>query len=99
MAYLMAKPDEDTWTQYRSQVQGQMLIGGFEVVHFYSYHPRMPAKYVATSPDSKFISVLAQAVADFIGELDEDTKRARELGTFVPVEEIFAGLASGYGGT
>ena len=88
MEYLLAKADEETWQRYRAQVQGQMIIGQFEAVHFYSFHPRMPPKYVQTLPDLKFQTTLRQALADFLGELDDETQRAREMGTFITAEGI-----------
>jgi hypothetical protein len=84
--YLLDGPGTD----YKPQVQGQMIVGEFECVHFYSFHPRMPPKYIITLPDVKYSATLRQALADFIGELDEDTEKARALGKFIPVEEILA---------
>ena len=77
--YLLAKEDEETWQRYRCQVQGQIIIGGFEAVHFYSYHPDWPPKYVQTLPKAPFIKILKQALDDFVGELDMELKRAREM--------------------
>jgi YqaJ-like viral recombinase domain len=92
MAYLLAQADEEAWQHYRCQVQGQILIGGFDAVHFYSYHPRMPPKYVLTEPDLPFGKILRQALEDFVGELDRETERARELGPFIRLEEIANGV-------
>ena len=77
--YMLAKEDEETWQRYRCQVQGQILIGGFDAVHFYSYHPDWPPKYVQTLPNVMFIKTLKQALADFIGELEQEKRRAREM--------------------
>ena len=86
--YLLAEKEEDVWQRYRCQVQGQMIIGQFEGIHFWSYHPRMPPKHVFTEPDLPFIKILRQMLADFVGELDKDHRRALELGTFIRAEEI-----------
>ena len=79
VAYLLAAKTEETWQRYRCQVQGQILIGQFEAVHFYSYHPDWPPKYVQTLPDLKFQPILRQALDDFVGEMEEELKRAREM--------------------
>jgi hypothetical protein len=86
--YLLAKQQEKTWLEYRCQVQGQMLVGGFQVVHFYSFHPRMPPKYVPTIRDKGFQKVLKEALDVFCRELDEAEAHARKMGTFVPVEAL-----------
>ena len=82
VAYLLAREDEETWQNYRCQVQGQILIGHFDVVHFYSFFPGWPSKYVPTTPDFKFIALLHEALDEFVDELDREEARARELGTF-----------------
>lgn len=73
---------------YKPQVQGQMLVGDFECVHFFAYHPRMPFKYVPTEPDLPYMKTLMQALDDFLGELEAKTKQAKELGIFIRAEEI-----------
>ena len=86
--YLLAEEDDEPWQQYRCQVQGQIIIGGFEGVHFWSYHPRMPPVHVFTEPDLLFIGILKELLAKFVDELDSDYKRAKELGTYITAEEI-----------
>ena len=82
--YLLEGPGTD----YRPQVQGQMLVGHFDCNHFYAFHPRMPRKYVLTLPDPGYMATLTQALEDFLGELDEQTQKARELVVYIRAEEI-----------
>lgn len=93
LKYLLEGPGKD----YKPQVQGQMLVGDFERVHFFAFHPRMPAKHVPTEPDLPYTLTLMQALDDFLGELDAQTERARELGIFKSAEEILGSASLGSG--
>lgn len=53
-----------------AQVQGQLWVSGRDYCDFVSYWPRMPLFHVRVERDEKYIEKLAQAVADFLGELD-----------------------------
>jgi hypothetical protein len=70
-------------TDYKPQVQGQIAVGGFERVHFYAYHDRMPAVHLVTLPDPSYLKILVRLVSDFCEELDYYTERARALGAYV----------------
>lgn len=82
--YLLDGPGKD----YRQQVQGQMLVCGFDTVHFYSWHPRMPPVHIITQRDPAFQEVLRELLDAFLEELDAETKRARGLGTYVPAIRV-----------
>lgn len=71
---------------YRAQVQGQLLIGEFECVHFYSYHPKMPPVHVQNYPDHLFLASLRSALGRFLDVLEQKTERARVLGAYVVAE-------------
>jgi hypothetical protein len=90
MSYLLADREDPKgpWKDYKPQVQGQMLVGGFDCVHFYTFHPRMPAKYVTTLPESSYMATLRQALDDFLGDFDAELRKAKELGTYIRAEEI-----------
>lgn len=90
MKYLLAKADdpEGPWKDYKPQVQGQILVGEFDCIHFYAYHPRMPRKYVLTLPDSSYMATLRQALDDFSGELKDAIQKARELGRYITAEDM-----------
>ena len=78
IGYLLDGPGK----QYKPQVQGQLLIGGFEKVHFYSWHPRMPPVYIITYRDEKYMALMASILDAFLDELDRETERARQMGSF-----------------
>lgn len=58
-------------TDYKQQVQGQMLIGGYDKVYFYSYFPGMQSKFWPYERDEKFIKVLRQALITFSENLEK----------------------------
>ena len=78
IGYLLDGPGND----YRPQVQGQLLIGGFERVHFYSWHPRMPPVYVITERDEKYIKLMTELLEPFLDKLERETERVRRMGSF-----------------
>ena len=80
----------DGLTDYRAQVQGQMLVGGFDRVHFYSWHKRMPPKRIITERDEEYIALMAKELARFVEELDTKTEEARAMGDFQAREWIMA---------
>jgi hypothetical protein len=90
VSYLLAEENDPKgpWKDYRPQVQGQLLVGGFDCVHFYTFHPRMPRRYVVTLPNSGYMATLRQALDDFLGDFDKELFKARELGTYITAEEI-----------
>ena len=78
IGYMLDGPGND----YRPQVQGHLLIGEFEKVHFYSWHPRMPPVYAITTRDEPYIKTMSRLLADFLDDLAEETERARRMGSF-----------------
>lgn len=71
-------------TNYKPQVQAQILAGSFQCVHFYAWHPRCPAFYLRTEPDYEYIEKLRVALNDFNAVLEADTVKARQFGIFLP---------------
>lgn len=71
--------------EYRTQVQGQMLVGEYDQVYFFSYFPGMPPVSILTPRDDKFINVLRSALLAFSEALDRETERVRKMGAFDPV--------------
>lgn len=53
-----------------AQVQGQLWVSGRSYCDFVSYWPRMPLFHVRVERNDAYIATLAQAVADFLGDLD-----------------------------
>ena len=72
-------------TDYRPQVQGQILVGNYKCVHFYAWHPRCPPFYMCTLPDFEYIEGLRKALATFTTTLESDVVKARQYGIFLPV--------------
>lgn len=68
--------------RYRAQVQGQILIGGFSLVHFFSYHPDFAAVHIETGPDLKYIAMLANQLELFLDELDSVERFVRRKGNY-----------------
>jgi hypothetical protein len=69
-------------TEYRPQVQGQLLVGEFEAVTFYSYHDRMPPFAQTTFPDRSYQKIMLPLLKNFVELLDMMTARARSLGAY-----------------
>ena len=57
------------------QVQGQLWVSGRQWCDFVSHYPRRPPFITRVERDEKYIQTLAQAVADFVGELDALVKK------------------------
>jgi YqaJ-like viral recombinase domain len=73
---------------YKCQRQGQLYVTDAEEAIFYSYNERMPACYVRSNRDDKFISALQPALDRFHAELEELTEIAQRLGTYQAFAEI-----------
>lgn len=71
--YVVFGADED----YRCQVHGHLLIGGFEVCHFYSYHPDFDSVHLPFGRDLKFMAELMRLLTEFADELDQHEKLVR----------------------
>jgi hypothetical protein len=76
--YMLEGPGED----YKPQVQGQLLIGEFHYVDFYSYHPAMPPVFVRTYRDEKYIEILKSALDEFVDMKEDMLEKARTRGLF-----------------
>lgn len=57
-------------SEHVAQVQGQLWIADRDWCDFVSYWPRLPLFCIRVERDEKYIATLAQAVADFVGEMD-----------------------------
>lgn len=67
---------------YRVQVQGQMLVCGFDYVDRYSWHPGMPDYVERTDRDETFIAKLAAALDAFCDMKDAILAEVRARGFF-----------------
>lgn len=61
--------------EHKAQVQGQLWVSGRDWCDFISYWPRLPLFVKRVERDEPYIDSLAQAVADFVGELDALVKK------------------------
>jgi hypothetical protein len=84
LEYLIDGFDAD----YFPQVQGQALVGEFEFVDRYSYHPSMPPLLQRTYRDEPYLKKLQDALNRFCDMKDEMLEKARSLGMFVDRERI-----------
>lgn len=62
-------------SEHVAQVQGQLLVSGRQWCDFVAYWPKLPMFHIRVERDEKYIETLSQAVADFVGELDDIIRR------------------------
>lgn len=84
LMYTMEGPGND----YIPQVQGQLLVTGFEAVHFYSYYRDFSPFLQVTLPQKHFQGLMAGALHRFCDELDALTERARSMGLAAALEAV-----------
>jgi hypothetical protein len=74
--------------KYKPQVQGQLLVGGWETVHFFGYHPQMPPVHLETHPDKAYQAAMAELLDRFCRALDHETERARSKGAYYILDQL-----------
>lgn len=82
IGYLLDGPGTD----YQPQVQGHLLVGEWDCVHFFAFHPRMPAAYRRTDRNENYINTMKGILMAFCDALDAETERARRLGPYTPAD-------------
>lgn len=87
---------------YVPQVQGQMLLGGFEFVDWYSYHPQMPSVTIRTRRDDAYMAKLAAALDRFYGDMQAALDRLVAMGALaemppkaMPEDDPIAAMLAG----
>lgn len=70
----------DGLDNYKAQIQGQMMIGGFQSIHFYSWHPELPPYYKIVTQDLEFQILLSKYLDEFNAELRRGVTYVRSLG-------------------
>jgi YqaJ-like viral recombinase domain len=93
LRYLLDGPGDD----YRAQVQGQMLVGEFQAMHFYSFHPQMPPYHKITLPDRHYQAALRSALSAFCDALDATYERAKALGPYAVTRHAVLPAELAYG--
>jgi hypothetical protein len=81
---LLDGPDD----KYKPQVQGQLLVGGWETVHLFAYHPQMPSFHLETHPDRAYQAAMAELLDRFCRLLDHETERARAKGAYYILDQL-----------
>ena len=75
-------------TDYKAQVQGQLLVAEAEEAIFYSFLERGPPYMVRTHRDEAFIKALRGCLEQFSDELEAWTEKARSLGAWQAFAEV-----------
>lgn len=80
--YTLYGPGKD----YKQQVQGQMLVGGYDFCYFFSYFPGMPCKIWKYERNESFIVELRAALILFSENLEKAMEKFTKVGLInVPV--------------
>lgn len=74
--------------RYRAQVQGQLLVSGFEQVHFWSWHPRLAPVHIGVEPDGSYMARLHNELKLFCDELDRTEDYVRRKGNLAEVVKL-----------
>lgn len=69
--------------KYKPQYQGHMLIGGFECVDFFSYHPELPPAYFTIDPDEEYLATMKEALEEFHTALVAKVIKLQEAGHLI----------------
>lgn len=93
IGYIIDGPGAD----YRPQVQGHLLVGGFQAAHFYSWHARTPPFHRLTLPDIAYQAILRELLEQFNYELDKATDIARDAGAYAAVVRTDTPAEAAYG--
>ena len=86
---------EGTEDNYKPQVQGHILIGRFEAVHLWAWHPQTPPVHVLTLRDDDYVKKLAKELYHFCNELDAETDRALRKGPYTLSKILKASVEMG----
>ena len=65
---------------YKAQLQGQILIGGFQHIHFFAWNEELPHYYKIITPDPEFLGLLVKYLDEFNAELAQGVAHIKALG-------------------
>ena len=82
--YSVMGPEKD----YKAQLQGEMYVGEFDRLDFFSYAPCMPCVIHTVYRDDEYLKAMHVILQEFADELDEAEKKARALGTYLELEVL-----------
>lgn len=74
--------------KYKPQVQGQLMIGEFDCVHFWSYCPGFVPVHIETRPDEKFQARMREYLELFWEDLEKATEYVRRKGNLDEVVSL-----------
>lgn len=66
-------------TDYVQQVQGSMLVTGFQVWHFFSYYPGLPPLHIEVERDEKLIGKMGQELERFCALVDGTVNKLKKV--------------------
>ncbi len=78
----------DMGDKYKSQVQGQNMIGEFEHSILFSYNPEFPSVTIKTPRDEPYIKLLSESISAFCDMKDEMLEKIKSQGYFTEPEKI-----------
>lgn len=87
LEYFINGPGAD----YRCQVQGSLLVTGFDQWDFLSYHPQLPELLIRFERDERFIAKMEACLDQFCDEVDEIVEKIKAAGYVPPPPPTFAG--------
>ena len=83
MRFLLKKNKEDRMDEalheFWCQLQGELYVSGYSVVHLFIYHPEMPDVYRRVTRNVEFIDKLHTALCAFADERDRLIGEAKKL--------------------
>lgn len=85
-AYVHNQIDPD----YIPQVQGQIFVGEFEFMDWFSYHPDMPPAHIRTYRDDAYCEKLEKALDEFDDIVNDLISMMQKMGVTVPERPIVA---------
>ena len=88
IGYMLDGPDSANFRKkYKQQVQGQMLVGGFDKIYFVSYHPQMPLYILETGRDERYLKKMVNVLKQFCELLANRLVEVRKMGEFIVTEK------------
>lgn len=84
---------------YIPQVQGQIYVGGFEFIDWFSYHPDMPPAHIRTYRDDAYCAKLESALNEFLYITRIKIETLKDKGLVVPdrpILQMYADMVGPY---
>jgi hypothetical protein len=89
IGYILDGPDANSFQKkYKQQVQGQLLVTGYDKIYFVSYHPQMPLCVYETGRDETYIKIMSKLLKQFCEKLAKNLVEARKAGEYIVREPV-----------